>query len=217
MLSSDAIKSARPPRQPTPRAQPAGRPVAVCRPRRIPRELFALCSFYLAGLALLSLLQAGNGKTIPRLELFLGRFHPVVLQVSIGLILLALILEDEAKRAEVARLAAVVTGLQKRVPGSLCAIASGGRTWSFWRRWTPAHFGDAQLRELAAVADDIALLDLRRPAVADAGLAPLAKIKHLRRLQLRETNVTDAGLTDIKTLPDLEVLNLYVARPAVLP
>ena len=59
------------------------------------------------------------------------------------------------------------------------------------------------------MGDDLVLLDLRRTQVTDAGLAELAKMPRLRRLQLQETNVTDAGLANIKTLPDLEVLNLY--------
>ena len=62
-------------------------------PRRIPRGLFVLCLLSIAGLALLPLLQVGDGKTVPPFALFLGRFHPVILHVPIGLILLALILE----------------------------------------------------------------------------------------------------------------------------
>ena len=62
-------------------------------PRRIPRGLFALCLLSIAGLALLPWLQVGDGKTVPPFALFLGRFHPVILHVPIGLIFLALILE----------------------------------------------------------------------------------------------------------------------------
>ena len=61
--------------------------------RRIPRGLFTLCLLSVAGLALLPLLQVGDGKNVPNLALFLGRFHPVILHVPIGLILLALVLE----------------------------------------------------------------------------------------------------------------------------
>ena len=44
-------------------------------------------------LGLLPFLQLGDGSNIPRLALFLGRFHPVVLHVPIGMILLAILLE----------------------------------------------------------------------------------------------------------------------------
>ena len=61
--------------------------------RRIPRGLFVLCVLSIGGLALLPVLQVGDGKTVPPFALFLGRFHPVILHVPIGLIFLALILE----------------------------------------------------------------------------------------------------------------------------
>jgi uncharacterized membrane protein len=47
----------------------------------------------LAILGLLPFLQLGDGTNIPRFALFLGRFHPVVLHVPIGMILLAILLE----------------------------------------------------------------------------------------------------------------------------
>ena len=117
--------------------------------------------------------------------------------------------QEAAMHEKIARLETVVAGLQKRVPGSLHAVAPGTTDLEFSAALDPAHFGDAQLSELAAVADDLVLLDLRRTAVTNTGLALLSKMPRLRRLQLQETNVTDAGLTEIKTLPDLEVLNLY--------
>ena len=61
--------------------------------RRIPRGLLTLCLLSLILLALLPFLQVGDGRNIPSFALFLGRFHPVVLHVPIGLILLAIILE----------------------------------------------------------------------------------------------------------------------------
>ena len=92
---------------------------------------------------------------------------------------------------------------------SLRAVAPGETDLEFSPGLDPARFGDAQLRELAAVGEDLALLDLRRTAVTDAGLAALANMPNLRRLQLQETSTGDAGLIGIKTLPNLEVLNLY--------
>ena len=117
--------------------------------------------------------------------------------------------QDAAKREKVARLAGAVTGLQKRVPGTLRAVAPGETDLEFSSAVDPGRFGDEQLRDLASVGENLVLLDLSRTNVTDAGLAALTKMPGLRRLQLQETHVTDAGLLSIKLLPRLEVLNLY--------
>ena len=118
--------------------------------------------------------------------------------------------QEEAKRARVAALAGTLTALQKRLPGTMLrAVAPGETDLEFSPGANPAGFGDAQLRELAAVSGDLTLLDLRHTAVTDAGLATLATMPNLRRLQLQETSTGDAGLTGIATLANLEVLNLY--------
>ena len=119
---------------------------------------------------------------------------------------------DAARREQVARLAVTLAGLQKRVPGSLRAIAPGETDLEYSPGADPARFGDAQLRELTAVGNELTLLDLRRTAVTDAGLQTLEKMPRLRRVQLQETSTGDAGLTSIKMLPNLEVLNLYNTR-----
>ena len=118
--------------------------------------------------------------------------------------------QEAARREEVARLAGAVTGLQKRLPGTLRAVTPGETDLEFSATLDPGHFGDAQLRDLASVGGNLVLLDLSRTKVTDAGLAALAKMPGLRRLQLQETNVTDAGLDGIKTLPNLEVLNCTI-------
>jgi uncharacterized membrane protein len=120
--------------------------------------------------------------------------------------------QDAARREKVARLAAAVAGLQKRLPGTLRAVAPGEPDLEFSAAVDPGHFGDAQLRDLATVGDNLVLLDLSRTKVTDAGLAAVAKMPNLRRLQLQETGVTDAGLPSIKALPKLEVLNLFDTR-----
>ncbi len=79
--------------------------------------------------------------------------------------------QEAAKREKVARLAGIVAGLQKRVPGTLRAIAPGETDLEFSAALEPGRFGDAQLQDLAAVGDDLVLLDLRRTNVTDAGLA----------------------------------------------
>lgn len=118
--------------------------------------------------------------------------------------------QETAKRAKVAALAATLATLQKRLPGTMLrAVAPGETDLEFAPGADPAHFGDTQLRELTAVGEDVILLDLRRTAVTDAGLAALAKMPNLRRLQLQETSTGDAGLLELKTLANLEVLNLY--------
>ncbi len=117
--------------------------------------------------------------------------------------------QEAAKREKVVQLAGAVTGLQKRLPGTLRAVAPGETDLEFSAALNPGQFGDAQLQELASVGDNLVLLDLSRTNVTDAGLAALTKMPGLRRLQLQETNVTDAGLAGVKTLPNLEVLNLY--------
>ena len=44
-------------------------------------------------LAALPFLQVGDGTSLPKLSLFLGRFHPTLLHLPIALLLLALLLE----------------------------------------------------------------------------------------------------------------------------
>src|SRR5882762_6290052 len=44
-------------------------------------------------LAALPFLRVGNGTSIPKLALFLGRFHPTLLHLPVALLLLALLLE----------------------------------------------------------------------------------------------------------------------------
>jgi hypothetical protein len=61
--------------------------------RPIPLVVLGLALLSLAILGSLPFLQLGDGTNIPRFALFLGRFHPVVLHVPIGMILLAILLE----------------------------------------------------------------------------------------------------------------------------
>ncbi len=62
-------------------------------PRRLPGGILLICLCSLGTLALLPFLQLGNGTDVPTFALFLGRFHPVILHVPIGLIILAVALE----------------------------------------------------------------------------------------------------------------------------
>jgi len=71
------------------------------------------------------------------------------------------------------------------------------------------HVEDAQLADLAPVAQQVAALNLARTKVTDAGLAALEPLKNIRRLHLENTKIGDAGLTHLKGLTTLEYLNLY--------
>ena len=59
------------------------------------------------------------------------------------------------------------------------------------------------------VLKDVAAVLLKRVAVTDAGLEPLAGMSTIEELDLSETAVTDAGLKAIAKLPVLKTLNLF--------
>jgi len=62
---------------------------------------------------------------------------------------------------------------------------------------------------LDPIADKIHTLDLSKTKIKDAGLAPVAKFKNLRRLLLSRTTVGDDALVHVSGLVKLEILNLY--------
>ena len=68
---------------------------------------------------------------------------------------------------------------------------------------------DAQLADLAPVAQQVYSLNLAKTKVTDSGLAQLAPLANLRVLHLENTAVSDAGLAHLKGLANLEYLNLY--------
>ena len=66
------------------------------------------------------------------------------------------------------------------------------------------------LQALLPIAKNIHTLDCGRAKLNDAGLAPIAQMTNLVRLQLnRNPNITDGGLTHLRGLVELESLNLY--------
>lgn len=71
------------------------------------------------------------------------------------------------------------------------------------------HIDDAQLADLAPVAEQVAALNLARTKVTDDGLKAVEPLKNLRKLHLENTKIGDAGLTHLKGLTNLEYLNLY--------
>lgn len=62
---------------------------------------------------------------------------------------------------------------------------------------------------LDPIADKIHTLDLSKTKIKNAGLAPVAKLKNLRRLLLSRTTVGDDALIHVSGLMELEILNLY--------
>jgi hypothetical protein len=71
------------------------------------------------------------------------------------------------------------------------------------------HIDDAQLADLAPVAQQLAALNLARTHVTNNGLQALEPMKNLRKLHLENTKIGDAGLTHLKGLTSLQYLNLY--------
>ena len=65
------------------------------------------------------------------------------------------------------------------------------------------------LSVLNPIAEKIHTLDLSKTKIRDAGLAPVAKFKNLRRLLLSRTTVGDDALEHVAGLQSLEILNLY--------
>lgn len=110
-------------------------------------------------------------------------------------------------------------------PASAAAIAAvrrtGARVESISRDLPLLHvstvnvrdsFGDAELRRMLPVADQITSLDLAGTRVSDAGMSAIAGMRNLTRLDLANTAVTDAGARQLSGLTRLEYLNLRRTR-----
>ena len=72
--------------------------------------------------------------------------------------------------------------------------------------------GDAELRGMLPVAEQITWLDLSGTRVSDAGMNVVAEMRNLTRLDLSKTAVTDAGTRRLSGLKRLEYLNLRGTR-----
>jgi hypothetical protein len=68
---------------------------------------------------------------------------------------------------------------------------------------------DADVALLRDAAPALVWLSLSRTQVTDAGLAPLASCRALRRLHLAQTGIGDAGLLHLRNLTELRFLNLF--------
>ena len=65
------------------------------------------------------------------------------------------------------------------------------------------------LEPLAAIADQLVLLDLSGAQISGRQFAGLSKLRNLQRLNLARTTIDDDSLKQLGNLPYLEVLNLY--------
>src|SRR5688572_28067518 len=94
-------------------------------------------------LAALPFLQIGDGTSIPKLSLFLGRFHPTLLHLPVALLLLALLLE----LIRLPRLRSVVPSYPTIVLDSVAWLAALSGFATALAGWLLAHEGgyDADL------------------------------------------------------------------------
>jgi len=88
-------------------------------------------------LAALPFLQVGDGTSIPKLSLFLGRFHPTLLHLPVALLLLALLLE----LIRLPRLRGVVPSFPSTVLDSVVWLAALSGFATALAGWLLAHEG----------------------------------------------------------------------------
>ena len=116
---------------------------------------------------------------------------------------------DEAAAAARKKLAEEVMKKVNATGASLAPIAQDTPELRFNALNVSDSFGDAQLAELAPIADQIATLDIARTKITDSGLAVVAQMTNLTKLHLEHTAITDAGMAHLSGLKSLEYLNLY--------
>jgi Planctomycete cytochrome C/Leucine Rich repeat len=119
---------------------------------------------------------------------------------------------EELQNRQASEYEATLTGLRAKVPGSLRAILPGERDLEYTAAIAGAAFGNAELRMLESVGNDLLWLDLSRTGVTDAGLEVLAKMPNLERIDLRGTAIGDDGVRALAGLHNLETLSLYGTR-----
>ncbi len=116
---------------------------------------------------------------------------------------------EELQNRLAAEYETTLAGLRAAIPGSLRPITPFDRDLEYTAAIAGTDFGDAELRKLAAVGEDLVWLDLSRTGVTDAGLKVVAEMPNLERLDLRGTAVGDEGVRTLAGLPKLETLGLY--------
>ena len=116
---------------------------------------------------------------------------------------------EELQNRLAAEYEATLASLRASIPGSLRPITPLDRDLEYTAAIAGAEFGDAELRKLEAVGEDLIWLDLSRTGITDAGLQVLAEMPNLQRLDLRGTAVGDDGVKALGGLIELETLSLY--------
>ncbi len=116
---------------------------------------------------------------------------------------------EELQQRQAAEYETALAGLRADLPGSLRPILSGERDLEYTAALAGATFGDAELRKLGSVGNDLLWLDLSRTGITDEGLTALAKMPNLEHLDLRGTAVSDAGVGALAQLKHLQTLVLY--------
>lgn len=78
--------------------------------------------------------------------------------------------------------------------------------------FTHCDLNDDRIQNLAGLRHLSSLTIFDTPAVTDAGLKHVARLRELQALNLEKTGVGDAGLASIAQLPDLRILDLSYTR-----
>jgi hypothetical protein len=107
-----------------------------------------------------------------------------------------------------APLANKVAELQRRFPGALSYESRTSAALHFTAVGFGRAFGDAELARLAAVSDDLVLLDVSGTGITDASAPVLARCTKLRVLRAGFTDVGDVTAQTAAALPSLELLAL---------
>lgn len=92
---------------------------------------------------------------------------------------------------------------------SVVSLYAGSPMLSIGFPSQPGAVNDATVDLIAAVAPNVAWLDLGGTKVTDAGVKKLAALENLSRLHLEQTATTDASADALAGLKQLEYLNLY--------
>lgn len=105
-----------------------------------------------------------------------------------------------------------VAKLQQRFPGALSYESRTATALHFTAAGLGRDFGDAELAELAALRDELVVLDLSRSGITDASAGILAGFSRLRVLRAAFTEVGDATVEALAALAKLESLTLHETR-----
>ncbi len=121
----------------------------------------------------------------------------------------AVTVEDTQKMEAQKKLAEEIMAKVNATGATLMPIAQNTSDLRFSALNVATEFGDSQLKMLEPVANQIAMVDIARTKVSNAGLATIGKMVNLRQLKVEQTSISDEGLKALSGLGNLEYLNLY--------